>query len=190
MKHLYLIRHAESKAQTGEVPNDPDTELSLRGVRQAKALGRALRRLKVDVAIISPLKRAWQTYMYARFRFPKVEFDSRIIEWGSGYESILPVETPDFGEPDIQDAWLKDGFDRCEDLLESILKREEKRIVLFGHAGIFNAFFFCFVKMRGDCSLHIENTSVSILEVDDRDRRIVRALDHYPSKNAIKRPRY
>ena len=128
--------------------------------------------------------------MYAGFRFPKVEFDSRIIEFSSEYESILPVETPDFGVPDSQDAWLKDGFERCEDLLESILNREEKRIVLFGHAGIFSAFFQCFIELRGDYFLHIENTSVSILEVDDRDRRIVRVLDHYPYSNAIKRPRY
>ena len=107
-KRIWLVRHGQSRSQTGESDDHLDPELSDLGVEQARRLVAPLRELPLDAVLISPLRRARQTWQLSQVEADHVEFDSRLIEsdWGlpDRYAPILPVTTPDIALPDRQDA--------------------------------------------------------------------------------------
>lgn len=63
MTKIYLIRHAESIANTKGIYQGQsyDSDLSVLGVKQAEALGRRLASIPLDTIYSSPLKRAVRT---------------------------------------------------------------------------------------------------------------------------------
>ncbi len=184
MKRIYLVRHGQSRSQTGEDKDGVDPELSALGIQQARRLVEPLNNIEIDRILISPLRRARHTYQLSQADAPKAEFDSRVIEsnWGISdyYEKLLPVATPDIAEPDRHDAWLKDVKERCEDLLKELLNCEEENILLFGHWGLFSAFFLAFTQWtdipnkQGRLVASMDNAAISLFEVDDRGNRTIR----------------
>ncbi len=181
MKRIWLVRHGQSRSQSGEDPDVLNPELSERGREQAQRLARPLRSLSFNTILVSPLKRAWQTYEYAQTAAGHVEFDSRLIEsdWGIDryYESILPVATPGIACADRHDAWLVAVAKRSLSLVKSLLRAPEEKILLFGHWGIFNNLLHTFSGMD-TCGVSVlapmDNTAISLLEIDDQDRRVIR----------------
>jgi broad specificity phosphatase PhoE len=131
--------------------------------------------------LVSPLKRAWQTYEHAQPPAGHVEFDSRLVEsdWGIDryYESILPVAAPGIACADRHDAWLVAVAKRSLSLVKSLLRAPEEKILLFGHWGIFNNLLHTFTGMD-PCGFSVlapmDNTAISLLEIDDQDRRVIR----------------
>lgn len=63
MASLFLIRHAESVANTQGIYQGQsfDTSLSFLGMKQAEALAKRLKRLGINRVLTSPLKRAMET---------------------------------------------------------------------------------------------------------------------------------
>ena len=96
MKQIWLVRHGESKAQSGEDSDGCDPELSDLGRKQAKRLIAPLRDIIFDQILVSPLKRAWQTFEFSLAKGRRVEYDSRVVEadWESSgfYDRILPLD--------------------------------------------------------------------------------------------------
>jgi probable phosphoglycerate mutase len=181
MKHIWLIRHAESKSQVGETDDHINPELSDRGRRQAQRLMKRLIGLNPDHTLISPLRRAWQTYELSGTKTIRVEFDSRLIEsnWGNlqVYREIMPVVTPDIAEPDRYDAWLMSDSERTEGLLKDILQRDVENILLFGHWGSFHHLLLSFFGTNASnnpIQATMDNASISLLEVDDNQNRFLR----------------
>ncbi len=79
---VWLLRHGESLAQTGE-ENGLDTGLSEFGKRQARAAGAFLKDLCFDLVLVSPLKRAEETFFSAReagLFCTEACCDSRLVE--------------------------------------------------------------------------------------------------------------
>ncbi len=75
MIRLYLVRHCETLALTGDAPANPrgDAPLSPAGVEQARRLGELLREWPVDLVLTSLYLRAVQTAQGAmRDREPPV----------------------------------------------------------------------------------------------------------------------
>jgi len=181
MKRIWLVRHGQSRSQSGEDPDVLNPELSQRGREQAQRLAGPLRSLNFNTILVSPLKRAWQTYEYAQTAAGQVEFDSRLVEsdWGIDryYESILPVATPDVARADRHDAWLVGVVKRSLSLVESLLRAPEEKILLFGHWGIFNSLFHTFTGLD-TCGVSIlapmDNAGISLLEIDDQHRKVIR----------------
>lgn len=185
MKQIWLVRHAQSKSQTGEDSDDLNPELSDLGIRQAKRLINPLKELKIDCILISPLKRAWQTYELSKATAQRAEFDSRVIEsdWDipNYYRDILPVVTPNFAIPDRHNAWLIPVELRVKQLLNDLLSRDEKRFLLFGHWGIFSKFLPAFLGKDCDASsqyVPMDNAVISFLEGDRERSRNVRYWNH------------
>jgi len=79
MKNIWLVRHAESKCQSGETDDSVNPELSDRGKQQASRLSLCFSDTKFDLALISPLARAWQTFTLSEIKTKHSEFDSRLI---------------------------------------------------------------------------------------------------------------
>jgi probable phosphoglycerate mutase len=90
MTTIYLVRHAQSIANVAQIYQGQtyDTDLSLAGINQAKALASHFSTLQIDRVITSPLKRALQT---ARAISPQPTIASEIIETNHGQWEGLPV---------------------------------------------------------------------------------------------------
>ena len=146
MKNIWLVRHAQSRTQTGE-ETGWDPGLSDLGVRQAKCLRGYWAELTFDLIFISPLERARATYELSEVKGHSARFDSRLVEcfWSGSYEEILPYETPGSAEADTSDAWHVRSHQRCTSLIETVANAEAENVLLFGHWGIFSVFHHTFL---------------------------------------------
>lgn len=89
---VWLLRHGESRAQSGE-ETGLDTGLSGSGKRQAQAAGAFLKGFSFDLVLVSPLKRAEETFFSAReggLSCTEACCDSRLIE-NMPYGGYLPL---------------------------------------------------------------------------------------------------
>jgi len=180
MKRIWLIRHSQSRSQSGEDDDVVDPELSELGKQQVRRLKAALKNNFFEIVLISPLRRAWQTFSMAEVQYGQAFFDSRIIEsdWGINgfYAGIIPVSTPDLGIPDRQNAWLLPVEERTRSLLADLFARPEESFALFGHWGIFNHLLQLFVGINTagiNFRAPMDNAAISQLEIDN-DQRIIR----------------
>jgi len=181
MKKIWLVRHGQSQSQSGEDNDVVDPELSVFGRRQAGRLVNPLQNLDLNLILISPLRRAWQTYQLSGVQSRRCEFDSRLIEsdWGiaNWYQDILPVSLPDLAEPDRHNAWLEPVERRTAELVADLLTTPHENILLFGHWGIFNHIFAEFVRIdlkKISVKAPMDNTAISLLEIDSDKNHIIR----------------
>ena len=175
MKMIYLVRHGKSKAQAGEDPDCLNPELSDLGREQSKRLATRLQGIEVDAILLSPLRRAWQTYELSEVDASRIEFDSRLIEDNTGYERILPVELPDIARPDRHDAWLTPPGERSASLMDDLLRNPGENFLLFGHCGIFTRLFHAFAGHSDTLYfMHTDNAAVNRIDIDDVNDRVVR----------------
>lgn len=163
---LYLVRHGQSKAQTGE-DNGCDPELSEKGLLQAKCLGKRLKSIKFDRIISSSMTRAFQTAAgvaeYQGGNIP-IEVFPELCECGidqywqpdenrqkSFYNNIIyhSRSLNTVYENDKQRAtdalnkavypFAYADFDECRECNEGIYKNNSKKILIAAH-GMFNAY--------------------------------------------------
>ena len=174
---LWLVRHAQSAAQTGEELS-VDSNLSALGRKQASRLVDPIGRIRFDAAFISPLKRARQTFEASGASVKPgafMEFDTRIVEvmQKGGYLPLLPYgDLPDYALSDRHDAWDIDVLDRVRPFVKDMeeLSQEHSDILVVSHAMVLNMIFHIFVwgATEGDPETYKNcrpgNASVSILE--------------------------
>ncbi len=137
MKTLFLIRHAESKAQTEEEYSF-DANLSDKGIKQSRRLGNSLTGIDFDVSFLSPLRRTRQTFEFANFAKEQVIFDSRLVEalQSGGYKStILPYEYINYGQQDIHNAWENQISQNVKDFICDLRKIKAKKVLVISHGG-------------------------------------------------------
>lgn len=181
MRTIWLVRHGQSQAQTDEDDDWRDPALSDLGKRQSARLAEPLRDAEFDRILISPMRRAMKTFELSQAKGRVVEIDTRVAEsdWGhpNCYESLLPLTTPGFAQPDRHHALLESVEDRVEDLLADLLSDTEGSILMFGHWGVFSLFHRRFVGAAATAApvtAHMDNTAISVLELDDDRRRHIR----------------
>ena len=181
MKKIWLVRHAESTCQSGETDDSVNPELSDRGKQQAHRLSFYFTDTKFDLALISPLARAWQTFGLSGIQTRLGEFDSRLIEsdWGNEekYLASLPISTPKIAEPDRHEAWLLSDNDRITGLMEDLLERDVENILCIGHWGSLHHLLLSFIGATTLDDLFratLDNASVSLLEIDEKSVRCLR----------------
>lgn len=179
-RRIYLVRHGESRGQTGETDDQRDPALSRRGVAQAQALAAVLAGVEFDTILVSPLRRAWQTFHLSGARGRQIRLDSRVIEhWPQGFYAGYEPEPPPDGlaKPDVHDAWRMDPAERARRLLEDVLADDAERVLLFGHFGLFRHIFRLFIgadMYAPHIDAMMDNTAISRLDVHADGRREVR----------------
>lgn len=106
MAKIYLIRHAESIANTKGIYQGQthDTGLSLLGRKQARALVKAFRQIKFDIVFSSPLKRSLET---AQNISEKIVVEKDIIETNHGLWEGLSKNEVSARWPKIYKNWNK-----------------------------------------------------------------------------------
>ncbi len=177
MKKIWLVRHGQSKAQTGEEVSC-DANLSDLGKRQAERLDHVLSEVDFDRIFISPLRRARQTFEATALPREKAVFDSRLVELlPDGYGQLLPYdELPDYAEPDAHDAWNHNHWQRISSFLSDLIAAEGKNYLVVGHAMALNALICLFLagndldlasKLPGYCTMH--NAAISIFDYKEKE---------------------
>ncbi len=151
IKKIWLLRHAESKAQTEEEYGF-DTGLTEKGLKQAQRLRNVFSNITFDKIYLSPLKRARETFEHSGIKGCNIEFDSRIVEVlpGNAYSSILPYSAlPGYGTADSHNAWLTDARQRAICFLNEIHVMKARHVLVLSHGVFFNHLLTAFLPQHG-----------------------------------------
>jgi broad specificity phosphatase PhoE len=183
MTKLYLVRHAESVANTFGIYQGQsyDTDLSDLGRKQAKALVNFFKKVDLGVIYTSPLKRAKQTALaLANELGVEVRVDVNLIETNHGEWEGLSKEEIKTKYSDIYKAWLTKPSEvvfpggeafvetvaRAEAFLNSTIFDEDSIVVT--HDNIVRAFLAIILEEDIDriWNYKIEPASVTMIGVD------------------------
>jgi broad specificity phosphatase PhoE len=180
MKRILLVRHGESREQSGETRDGVNPALSSRGERQIETLRARLAGLHFDTVYVSPLARAWQTFIRAGTEYRRAVYDSRIIEieWQPGWYGAMPgAPPPALAAPDQEHAWLISTYERLASFLAEVAADDDRLIALFGHQGAFRCLVELFLNLPPSgqpIRLQTDNCAVSELAIADDGSRYLR----------------
>ena len=138
IKNIILIRHGQSQEQSGESEDGKNPPLSNQGILQSQKLSHRLRGYTFDIAYVSPLKRAVDTFKLANIAVNDVYYDSRIIEndeipgW---YEDLISQATDDGDPLHNSDSWLLPCHERAERFACELKSVAAEQILVFSHQG-------------------------------------------------------
>ena len=95
-KSVYLIRHAQSRFNVSKLNenyiDERDSELTINGINQATHLGKILESIHFDIILISPLRRALQTFYHAKLNCTRYKISYLIREHITDICDLLETE--------------------------------------------------------------------------------------------------
>lgn len=183
MKTIILVRHGQSQEQSGESIDGVNPPLSSLGIRQSLRLKERLAGERFDLALVSPLARAYETYRIAETSVGEAAFDSRLIEvdffenWYSHMAGYVPA-----ADLPVRNAtgWLIPVEARTQDLVRELLTIKHERVLLFAHQGIFKQLIGAWLGLPGDAFMYgviLGNTSLTGLTLSDDGTRSIHFLN-------------
>lgn len=204
MTRLILVRHgltdwnAEHRFQ-----GKTDVPLNEKGCRQAQALGARLKDAQLDAIYASDLSRAWDTARYIAGHHDDVEIvpDARLREIDFGeWEGHTWPELRDNGQAELLERWandiasvtppngesLDDTLERIKAFLQDLRDRHNGETLLLAAHGGTLAILICLaldIDPSSRRKISLRNTSVSILELDEKYTRIERLNDTHHLDN-------
>lgn len=179
MKNIFLCRHGETEFNLKKiVQGHIDTDLTPKGIIQARLVAEKLKDFNIQKIYSSDLKRAYQTAtIIADILNLDVEIDKRIREMHFGEYEGKPHSQID---KNIFQNWLENpvknplpkqediySFEkRLRDFLEDIINIEEENILVVGHGGSIHGFIciaygFSFEKLW---RFRHNNTGITLLQ--------------------------
>ena len=174
---LYVVRHGETlHNQLGLVQGDTESDLSEKGIEDAKALRKLVSTLDIDVVISSPLRRALDTAKIITDNKYEIIIDKRLIERNYGLGEGKPVDEEltvkywDFKlNTDINEVEkVQDLMFRIVEFIEDIRnKYDDKKVLVVAHSAILRAIHYAIngIPEDGDM-LKIEIPNLRIIEYD------------------------
>ena len=98
MAIIYVIRHGKTDFnEQGRYLGITNFSLNAAGRQQAKELAKEIRKLKIDLIVSSPLKRALETAEIIKPDAHKITINSHFIERSVGvYEGLTKKEAKDY----------------------------------------------------------------------------------------------
>jgi len=157
---LYIARHGETKFNEEHriQGSGKDAPLTLKGIEQAKALGKSLEGISFDAVYSSPLKRAMDTVEIAFADRYKPIYDRRLVEVGLGVVegmtfSEAVVFYPEYANlfdpicyiPPPNGEALTDMIMRVNAFMEDILKTNHQKVFVLTHGYVLRVFYACTV---------------------------------------------
>ncbi len=151
VKNLFLVRHGESEYNAKRIiQGHIDTDLTPRGIVQARLAGEELKNFPIEKIYTSDLRRAYRTaYVIGDILGIEPIIDERLREmnfgeWeGLAYEYIYQNHIEDFHNwlknpvacplPSQED--IKEFESRIKDFLQEIKKQKEENILIVAHGG-------------------------------------------------------
>lgn len=180
MKQIWLVRHAQSLAQTGCQPDSVDADLSEEGELQASALKSRLAGLRPDVILVSTMRRTQKTFILSGAAAPVMRADSRVIEsdWGIGpdyYRSLTGIRAPmsRLLLPDTHDAAALPVDIRIDSVISEIEASDFGSYLIFSHCGFCSRFISRFLSVEPESwtAFKMDNTRISRLQIEDDGKR-------------------
>lgn len=143
---IILIRHGETEANENKIFGSPKTNLTTRGIEQAKISRRAAQDLGIEKVLVSPYKRALDTMNYLGLKGeiePDIHEVSLGILEGYGYEEFMkkyPEEAKLWTKDPInyrlpEGENMLDAYERVEKVLKRLIEEDEDSILVC-HEGI------------------------------------------------------
>lgn len=174
-QRFYLIRHGESQSQSGESSDFVNPDLSQRGVLQAKRLAPLLRDCHPDLIVISPMQRAWKTFLHSEKKAPRQRFDSRLVEsyLPHHYEAGAPFPTADCAQADQANAYGWTAGERADSIWAELRASPYKDIMFFCHWGVCGDLLRAALGIGASnrpCYSQMDNAALSVIEIDDADK--------------------
>jgi len=179
MKRIWLVRHAESMSQSDASVCGINPELSPHGEEQARHLKHRISQVETEIVLLSPLTRAWRTFLLCEYSAREVAYDKRLVEsdWGTAnrYDDSLFEGIPDIAREDASNAHRASTRDSVCALLAFVTETDYLSYMFFGHWVVFDEFFNVFVGTRGDTRIlaDTDNTGISLLQINDDETRSV-----------------
>ena len=180
MKQIYFLRHGESKAQTEEQFSF-DADLSKRGVKQSELSGELLKDIPFDIAFISPLRRARQTFEVAKLTAASNIFEVNLIEEmpPESYQTLLPYEAlPDYGMIKSIDQWLMPLETRAAAFIEMIKEYRDGKYLIVAHQGTINELLKQLLQVtENNASFYSDNCGCSKIIINEEGKIILLYLN-------------
>ncbi|WP_448587372.1 phosphoserine phosphatase PspA [Thermocrinis sp.] len=193
MVRLFLVRHAESEWNPiGRYQGLLDPELSERGKVQAKLLGEAFKKEKIDIIFSSPLKRTYQTALeIAKSHNLDVIEERRIIEIDHGVWSGMLVEEVKKKYPEDFNRWLEEPhevkfeggeslrevYDRVKEFLDFLRKKHQNQtVVAVSHTVPMRAMLCALlnIDLSKFWSFGCDNASYTLVHLEEKRNVIVK----------------
>ena len=174
---LYVVRHGQTDQNLlGLVQGDTESDLTEKGIEEAKALRELVASLNIDVVVSSPLRRALDTAKIITDNKYDIIIDKRLIERDFGLSEGKPVDEEltikywDFKlNTDIN------GVEKVQDLMFRITefiedmrnKYNDKKVLVVAHSAILRAIHYAIngIPEDGDL-LKIEIPNLRIVEYE------------------------
>lgn len=174
---LYVVRHGQTDQNVlGLVQGDTESDLTEKGIEDAKALRELVETLNIDVVVSSPLRRAVDTAKLITNNKHEILIDDRLIERDFGLSEGKPVDEEltikywDFKlNTDInQVEKVRDLMFRITEFIEDMRNRyEDKNVLVVAHSAILRAIHYSIngIPEDGDM-LKIEIPNLRIIEYE------------------------
>jgi len=181
MKKLFLIRHGETEfTRAGKYCGHGDVPLNASGIKEARALGRKLKNVKIDKIYSSDLRRALET--------AKIVFPNRRILKRRGLREIdfgkfvgLTIEEAGKRYPRIYDAWANNpdhvkipNGEAMRDFAKRVRKcfvriyneNARKRVAIITHGGALRVILFKIQKQGLDNFWGIKHATAAVRTIE------------------------
>lgn len=174
---LYVVRHGQTDQNVlGLVQGDTESDLTEKGIEDAKALQELVSSLNIDVVVSSPLRRAIDTAKLITNDKYEIIIDDRLIERDYGLSEGKPVDEEltvkywDFKlNTDINEVEkVQDLMFRITEFIEDMRnKYDDKKVLVVAHSAILRAIHYAIngIPEDGDL-LKIEIPNLRIIEYD------------------------
>ena len=143
---LYVVRHGQTDQNVlGLVQGDTESDLTEKGIEDAKALQELVASLDIDVVVSSPLRRALDTAKLITNNTKDIIIDERLIERDFGLSEGKPVDeelTVKYWNfklnTDInQVEKIQDLMFRITEFIEDMRnKYDDKKVLVVAHSAI------------------------------------------------------
>ena len=174
---LYVVRHGETtQNKLGLVQGDTESDLSEKGIEDAKALRELVDSLNIDVVVSSPLRRAIDTAKLITNNKYEIIIDKRLIERDFGLSEGKPVD-PELTikywnfklNTDINNVEkVQDLMFRITEFIEDMRNMyPDKKVLVVAHSAILRAIHYAIngIPEDGDM-LKIEIPNLRIIEYE------------------------
>ena len=150
-KTIYLIRHGESTFNsTGR--EDTDCNLTEKGRKQSNKLGERLKNTIFDFLIVSPLRRAQQTFQHAKINYKEKETNYLCREYKETKSDFLDGE--EFLPESTEELRV-----RCESFISYLKTLDHSLIGVVCHC----TFIYNLLDIHQNCGRWIDNTEYVII---------------------------
>lgn len=172
---LYVMRHGETITNTMHlISGNKETDLTKRGIRQAKEAKKHLKDIEFDYIFVSPLSRAIITASTVSDK--SMIIDKRLIERDYGNLDMKRKTDVDYNgfwnyhlNLDYNGEKIQDLLKRVEELVQDLKnKYPNKNILLVTHSGVARAihYYITGIPQDGDLTgLEIPNCSIRVYEI-------------------------